>query len=162
MIVINSNQRKPLLLTAGCLLFCVFFFFWPLKAPNNNEKTYSSSHSSLINHPNLPDPSLPPAWHNTTRVKAAFVILTRNNELDALRKTIQQLEARFNHKFNYPYVFLNDVEFTQEFKDLTSSLTNAETKYGIVKLSSFAFVLLNFNFQFRHYSTGTLELSRLD
>ena len=131
MIVINSNQRKPLLLTAGCLLFCVFFFFWPLKAPNN-EKAYSS-HSSLINHPNLPDPSLPPAWHNTTRVKAAFVILTRNSELDALRKTIQQLEARFNHKFNYPYVFLNDVEFTQEFKDLTSSLTNAETKYGIVK-----------------------------
>ncbi|CAO0793800.1 unnamed protein product [Mucor circinelloides] len=130
MIVINSNQRKPLLLTAGCLLFCIFFFFWPLKAPNNQKVT--TSHSSLINHPNLPDPSLPPAWHNTTRVKAAFVILTRNNELDALRKTIQQLEARFNHKFNYPYVFLNDVEFTQEFKDLTSSLTNAETKYGVI------------------------------
>jgi alpha 1,2-mannosyltransferase len=133
MLIINSNQRKPLFLTTVFLLFCTCFFFWPLKAPNNELKSSNTkipSHASLLNHPNLPDPNLPPAWHNTTRVKAAFVILTRNNELDALRKTIQQLEARFNHKFNYPYVFLNDVEFTQEFKDLTSSLTNAETKYG--------------------------------
>lgn len=134
MLVINSNQRKPIFLSLGFLLFCTCFFFWPLKAPNNElaaQQKQKTSHASLLNHPNLPDPNLPPAWHNTTnRVKAAFVILTRNNELDALRKTIQQLEARFNHKFNYPYVFLNDVEFTQEFKDLTSSLTNAETKYG--------------------------------
>jgi alpha 1,2-mannosyltransferase len=89
-----------------------------------------SSSSSLISHPNLPNPNKPPAWKSNKRVKAAFVILTRNNELDALRKTMQQLEARFNNKFNYPYVFLNDVEFTDEFKELTSSLTNAETKYG--------------------------------
>jgi alpha 1,2-mannosyltransferase len=128
MIVINSNQRKPILLTCGFLLFSLCFFFWPLRAPINQPQNASTA--SLINHPNLRDPNLPPAWHNTTRVKAAFVILTRNNELEALRYTMQQLEARFNHKFNYSYVFLNDVEFTQEFKDLTSSLTNAETNYG--------------------------------
>lgn len=132
MLVINSNQRRPLLISTVFLFFCTCFFFWPLKAPNNEVTLTDVSHVSLLNHPNLPDPTKPPAWQNTTRVKAAFVILTRNNELDALRKTIQQLEARFNHKFNYPYVFLNDVEFTQDFKDLTSSLTNAETNYGII------------------------------
>lgn len=125
MVVINSYQRKPLLVTAGLIMFGMFLFLWP-KRPNY------ISHTSLLNHPNLPDPNLPPAWTSKERVKAAFVILTRNNELDPLRKTIQQLEARFNHKFNYPYVFLNDVEFTEEFKQLTSSLTNAETKYGII------------------------------
>lgn len=130
MIVINSNQRKPLLLSVGLGLFFIFFFLWPSRVPKNNELLSTTSHDAILNHPNLPDLNKPPAWHNTTRVKAAFVILTRNNELDALRKTIQQLEARFNHKFNYPYVFLNDVEFTQEFKDLTSGLTNAETNYG--------------------------------
>jgi alpha 1,2-mannosyltransferase len=114
--VISSNQRKPLFLTLAIGLFCTLFFLWPLKAP--------LSHPSLANHPNLTP------TNGSARVKAAFVILTRNNELDPLRRTIQQLEARFNHKFNYPYVFLNDEEFTQEFKELTTSLTNAETKYG--------------------------------
>ncbi|KAI8997406.1 nucleotide-diphospho-sugar transferase [Pilobolus umbonatus] len=85
-----------------------------------------------MNHPNLQYSTVQPAWTNTTRANAAFVILTRNSELDQLRRTIHQLEARFNHKFNYPYVFLNDEEFTDEFKDLTSSLTKAETKYGLI------------------------------
>jgi alpha 1,2-mannosyltransferase len=127
MLVISSNQRKPIFLTIAFAFICACFFFWPLKAPFNVKS----------DHPNLPDPNASPAWHNTTRVKAAFVILTRNNELDPLRKTIQQLEARFNHKFNYPYVFLNDEEFTEEFKELTSGLTNAETKYG-----NFVFIYL--------------------
>lgn len=128
MIVINSNQRKPILITSTLLLFFLCLFFWLIRTPTK-QLQYASA-TTLIDHPNLRDPNLPPAWHNTTRVKAAFVILTRNNELEALRYTMQQLEARFNHKFNYPYVFLNDVEFTQEFKDLTLSLTNAKTNYG--------------------------------
>ncbi|KAI7902598.1 glycosyltransferase family 15 protein [Cokeromyces recurvatus] len=132
MVIISSNQRKPLLLSTLFLVFCLIFFFWPLKMMNNNPLEPVASYTPLIQHPNLPDPNKPPAWQNTTRAKAAFVILTRNEELDALRRSIQQLEARFNHKFNYPYVFLNDVEFTPEFKELTSSLTNAETKYGLI------------------------------
>lgn len=131
MIVINSNQRRPLLLSVGFIVFCIGFFFWPLKTSRHNTVLSEvAPYEAILHHPNLLDPNKPPPWHNTTRMKAAFVILTRNNELDALRKTIQQLEARFNHKFNYPYVFLNDVEFTQDFKDLTSGLTNAETNYG--------------------------------
>ncbi|ORZ00816.1 glycosyltransferase family 15 protein [Syncephalastrum racemosum] len=43
-----------------------------------------------------------------------------------------QLEARFNSKFNYPYVFLNDEPFTDEFMELTSNLTTSETKYGLI------------------------------
>ncbi|KAI7869039.1 glycosyltransferase family 15 protein [Spinellus fusiger] len=69
---------------------------------------------------------------NTTRAKAAFVILTRNSELDALRNTIHQLESRFNKKFNYPYVFLNDVPFTEEFIELTSGLCSSKTHYGLI------------------------------
>lgn len=85
---------------------------------------------SIEDDPNLINHHL--QWKNKTRANAAFVILTRNSELEALRRTIQQLEARFNHKFNYPYVFLNDVEFTQEFKELTSSMTSSKTEYGLI------------------------------
>lgn len=67
---------------------------------------------------------------NPNRVKAAFVILARNSDLNGIRSSIRQMEDRFNRKFNYPYVFLNEENFTDEFKEKTSSLTNSETHYG--------------------------------
>ncbi|CAG8433747.1 11075_t:CDS:2 [Ambispora gerdemannii] len=84
------------------------------------------------------DPSLRPplnvdtSSNTTTRVKAAIVILVRNSELNDLRFTMHQLEDRWNKKFHYPYVFLNDVEFTDEFKELTTGITESETSYGLV------------------------------
>lgn len=65
-------------------------------------------------------------------MRAAFVVLVRNSELGGIVSTIRQVEQRFNSKFNYPYVFLNDDYFTQEFIDMTSALTKAETYYGKV------------------------------
>jgi alpha 1,2-mannosyltransferase len=69
---------------------------------------------------------------NNAPVKACFVVLVRNAELGGFMSSMKQLEKTFNSKFNYPYVFLNDDDFTEEFKQQTSSLTNAETKYGKV------------------------------
>ena len=47
---------------------------------------------------------------------AVFVMLCRNEEVDGAVKSIREIEDRFNHKYNYPWVFLNEVEFTPEFK----------------------------------------------
>lgn len=65
-------------------------------------------------------------------IKATFVTLARNKELYDLIKSIRRVEDRFNRKFNYDWVFLNDEEFTQEFKDLTSSIVSGNTKYGLI------------------------------
>lgn len=56
--------------------------------------------------------------------------LIRNNELWEIVKSIRQIEDRFNRNYHYPWVFLNDVPFTQEFIDVTSALISGETKYG--------------------------------
>jgi alpha 1,2-mannosyltransferase len=42
------------------------------------------------------------------------------------------MEATFNHKYNYPWIFLNEEPFTEEFINLTSSMTNAKVSYGLV------------------------------
>lgn len=42
------------------------------------------------------------------------------------------LERRFNSKFNYPYVFLNEEPFTKEFIDATTSVASSDTHYGLV------------------------------
>ncbi|KAI7866522.1 nucleotide-diphospho-sugar transferase [Spinellus fusiger] len=65
-------------------------------------------------------------------VKACFVVLVRNSELNRVLSSINQVEWRFNRKFSYPYVFLNDDEFTPEFIEATSAVTNSITHYGKV------------------------------
>ncbi|KAJ2964588.1 hypothetical protein NQZ79_g434 [Umbelopsis isabellina] len=66
------------------------------------------------------------------RVKAAFVVLVRNRELDDLRSSMSHMEATFNWKYNYPWIFLNEEPFTEEFINLTRSMTKAEVSYGLV------------------------------
>jgi hypothetical protein len=64
------------------------------------------------------------AQHNTAeymplklrKAKAAFVILSRNSEMESVLGSLRQIEARFNWKFGYPYVFLNEEPFSDEFK----------------------------------------------
>lgn len=50
------------------------------------------------------------------RANATFVFLARNNELEGVVDTIRQMEDRFNHKYQYPWVLLNEVPFTNDFK----------------------------------------------
>ncbi|KAJ2043417.1 hypothetical protein GGH13_009784, partial [Coemansia sp. S155-1] len=58
-------------------------------------------------------------------VRAAFVVLVRNSELSGMKQAMRQIEDRFNSKFNYPYVFLNDVPFTDDFVAETTAMTRA-------------------------------------
>ncbi|KAG2127189.1 nucleotide-diphospho-sugar transferase [Suillus bovinus] len=51
------------------------------------------------------------------KANTSFVVLVRNSDLWGIMSSMKQLEDRFNRKFQYPYVFLNDQPFTQNFKD---------------------------------------------
>ncbi len=56
--------------------------------------------------------------------------LVRNQELEGMLSSMAALERTWNSKFNYPWVFFNNVPFTDEFKRRTSEATKAETRYG--------------------------------
>lgn len=66
------------------------------------------------------------------KIKAAIVILARNTDLRGLQKTIPIFENRFNKRFSYPYVFLNDVPFTETFKTEIKKLTNSQLNFGTI------------------------------
>jgi hypothetical protein len=72
-------------------------------------------------------------------VKAAFVVLARNDEVFRLMSSMRHLENRFNKKFNYPWVFLNEEPFSDEFKELTSKMTNAEVHYGLIPVEHWSY-----------------------
>jgi alpha 1,2-mannosyltransferase len=50
------------------------------------------------------------------RANAAFVLLARNGDLNGVVQSMKQMEDRFNKRYNYPYVFLNEEPFDDAFK----------------------------------------------
>ena len=51
------------------------------------------------------------------RANATFVILCRNSDVHGAVRSVRDIEDRFNRQYRYPYVFLNDEPFTDEFKE---------------------------------------------
>jgi alpha 1,2-mannosyltransferase len=45
-----------------------------------------------------------------------MVLKARNTDLNGVVTSMKQMEDRFNKKFQYPYVFLNDQLFDDAFK----------------------------------------------
>lgn len=56
------------------------------------------------------------------KAKGTILSLVRNSDLEDIISSIQQLEEEYNKNFGYPYTFLNDEEFTDEFKDGIKSI----------------------------------------
>ncbi|KAJ6617031.1 glycosyltransferase family 15 protein [Mycena sp. CBHHK59/15] len=66
------------------------------------------------------------------KASAVIVLLARNGDLGGIVKSVSQLENKFNHKFGYPYVFLNEEPFTDEFKRTVKQLTDADIQFGLI------------------------------
>jgi len=69
---------------------------------------------------------------NGPRANATFVILARNSELEGAIRAVRSIEDRFNRDYRYPYVFLNDEPFTDDFKRRVSVLSAAKMEFGLV------------------------------
>jgi alpha 1,2-mannosyltransferase len=69
------------------------------------------------------------------RARAAFVVLAKESELWPLVETIKQLEDRFNHWANYDWIFLNDGEFSDQFKRYTQAVASSKCHYGQIEPS---------------------------
>ncbi|EPY49225.1 mannosyltransferase complex subunit [Schizosaccharomyces cryophilus OY26] len=66
------------------------------------------------------------------RMNATFMVLTRNSDLDGILSGMKSVEKRFNKHFNYPYVFLNDEPFSEEFKEAVQKVTQSKVQFGVL------------------------------
>ena len=66
----------------------------------------------------------------SNRINATILSLVRNEELKDMLQSMRDLERTWNHKFNYPWTFLNDVPFTEEFKTKIRAETKADVHFG--------------------------------
>ena len=47
----------------------------------------------------------------------SFIGTARNSDINGIMFSMKQMEDRFNKKFHYDYVFLNEQPFDQSFKE---------------------------------------------
>lgn len=80
---------------------------------------------------------------NTTkqfpRENATIFTLCRNEDMYEILGSIEQLETRFNSKYHYDWVFLNDEAFTDEFVEITSNLVSGTARYGLIPPEQWSF-----------------------
>lgn len=70
---------------------------------------------------------------DSRRVRAALISLVRNEEVEEIVSTMKQVEEKFNGKFNYPWIFFNDVDFLPEFKEKTNAVASGQCSYVTIK-----------------------------
>ncbi|KAL8845878.1 MAG: hypothetical protein Q9221_008984 [Calogaya cf. arnoldii] len=87
----------------------------------------------------LANSAKPVAETSGERMNATFVTLARNSDLWEIVKSIRQVEDRFNRKFHYDWVFLNDKPFDTTFKNVTTSLISGKTHYGLIPEEHWSF-----------------------
>ncbi|KAJ7717299.1 glycolipid 2-alpha-mannosyltransferase-domain-containing protein [Mycena olivaceomarginata] len=66
------------------------------------------------------------------KANATIVMLARNGDLNGVVRSLTQLEAKFNTRFGYPYVFLNEGPFSDDFKRNVLALTNNKVEFGLI------------------------------
>ncbi|BCR89778.1 glycosyltransferase family 15 protein [Aspergillus chevalieri] len=133
--------RPIRMLGAASILLCLFLIFQLNKGPTplvSQGRTYNGMKSDPLLEPTgepegqlwrVDDGDYSPNSANSARTNAALISLVRNEELDDLIPTIRDLERTWNSKFNYPWIFFNDVPFTEEFKRRTKAETKAKVYY---------------------------------
>jgi len=60
----------------------------------------------------------PPPRH---LANATLFMLARNSDVDSAVNSVREVEDRFNHKYGYPWVFLNEQPFSDDFKRCASN-----------------------------------------
>ncbi|KAF9267017.1 glycosyltransferase family 15 protein [Marasmius fiardii PR-910] len=66
------------------------------------------------------------------KANATFVVLARNTDLENTVRSIRRMEDRFNRVHRYPYVILNEVPFTEEFKKRVSNVITSSVEFGVI------------------------------
>ncbi|KAJ7159257.1 glycosyltransferase family 15 protein [Mycena crocata] len=102
----------------------------PLAVPKRNAAVAVTVAPSLVSIPPADTTTLDPG--RDRRANATFIMLARNSDVEGARLSVERLEERFNQRFNYPYVFLNEEQFSEEFKRRIREVTRSHIDFGLI------------------------------
>ncbi|KAJ6495440.1 glycosyltransferase family 15 protein [Mycena sanguinolenta] len=105
----------------------------PLADANQNPFANPNANAKANANPTTPPPR-PGTCFGKAHANATMLMLARNSDLAGAISSVSQLQDRFNRHCGYPWVFLNDEPFSDEFKREMLKLTNTSTSvsFGLV------------------------------
>ncbi|KAK9469216.1 glycolipid 2-alpha-mannosyltransferase-domain-containing protein [Lipomyces arxii] len=140
--VSGQRRKRELLSVIALTLICTVFGLYYYARSNGSSvseaeqvfKPFKAGQSMnpLLDEVHEPVGTLTRAEDGRQRANATLLSLVRNSELRGLIGTMRDIERTFNSKFNYPWTFINDEPFTEEFRQRTQAITNAECRYEVI------------------------------
>lgn len=64
------------------------------------------------------------------RNDSVILILCRNSDKNGMKKTLKNFEHQFNRHHHYPYLFLNDKDWEDDFKQEIGTVISGAAEYG--------------------------------
>ncbi|KAI9314338.1 glycolipid 2-alpha-mannosyltransferase-domain-containing protein [Dichotomocladium elegans] len=86
-----------------------------------------------------PDTRLPIDTWDHLPVRGALYMMVRNEALQDARTAMRSVEDRFNKHFRYPWVLLNNQDFTPTFIKYVRMVTDAPVYFGKVDLAAWEY-----------------------
>jgi hypothetical protein len=119
----RTFQRGRLRALVAAFVLSLLFFssyrlaYWPNTARGDASESFNDVPELFdgLHVPNRYMVDNPSDTYALKRANATLMMLARNSDLDGAIRSVQGLEDRFNHQFHYPWVFLNDEDFTDDF-----------------------------------------------
>ncbi|KIJ55525.1 glycosyltransferase family 15 protein [Sphaerobolus stellatus SS14] len=68
----------------------------------------------------------------TRKAKAVLLMHARSADLKQVMASMKQLEDTFNKKHQYPWLFLSEEPFSEQFKKYTTEITDSTVSYGLI------------------------------
>jgi mannosyltransferase len=71
--------------------------------------------------------------NTTARENAVLVMLARNSEVSGAVSSVLNVQEQFNDNFGYPWVFLNDEEWSEEFREeVGEAVGGADVNFEVI------------------------------
>ncbi|KAA1473257.1 glycosyltransferase family 15 protein [Dentipellis sp. KUC8613] len=119
--------------TVICLMSLAYLF----SSPSSSGRSMSGLIGSSNKHPAYLDTIEPPETDSGPpasiyKANATLVMLARNSDVDGAVRSVREMEDRFNARHGYPWVFLNEEPFSDEFKQRVGVLIRGQKQFGLV------------------------------
>ncbi|KAH9930442.1 glycosyltransferase family 15 protein [Epithele typhae] len=75
------------------------------------------------------DAATPADQHLRRRANATLLMLARNTDLEMALRSVRRLEDRFNRRARYPWTFMNEEPFTDDFKTRMRNIIYGEVTF---------------------------------
>ncbi|EMD96245.1 glycosyltransferase family 15 protein [Bipolaris maydis ATCC 48331] len=119
-----SSHWKAILVIATLMLLEVLFHIHSFTITRPSRPLDAPFHTDCQN----------PVANTTARENAVLLMLARNSEVSGAVASVRSVQKQFNDRFGYPWVFLNDKPWSEEFKEKVGAAVQNTSATGRVSV----------------------------